>query len=130
MPGKHDDTLFKLATRIQARAMQRVGELLKEIKPAKNQHDAAERARAGGRHSRSEAAANAGLSKHQRRTALRVARIPPDRGTAPAPVKPCGLVGSAALQSNCDAINPLPERCRSALFSPLGLNSGDPRLSG
>jgi hypothetical protein len=38
MPGKHDDTLFKLATRIQARAMQRVGELLKEIKPAKNQH--------------------------------------------------------------------------------------------
>jgi hypothetical protein len=31
----HDDTLLKLATRIQARAMQRVGELLKEIKPNK-----------------------------------------------------------------------------------------------
>jgi hypothetical protein len=61
----HVDTLLKLATRIQARAMQRVGELLKEIKPPT-------------RFTRMQAAHEAGLSERQKNTALRVASIPPE----------------------------------------------------
>jgi hypothetical protein len=54
----------------------RSGELLKEIDAAKNQHDAAEPACAGAR-TRTQTAAEAGLSHHQRNTALRLASIPP-----------------------------------------------------
>jgi len=54
-----DESLFKLATRIQARAIRRCGELLKEFEPAKNQHDAS----TGGGTSRKQAAEEAGLSK-------------------------------------------------------------------
>jgi hypothetical protein len=72
----HDDTLLKLATRIQARAMQRVGELLKEIKPARGQRNDLELG-AGARPNltRTQAATEAGLSGHQRKTALRVASM-------------------------------------------------------
>jgi hypothetical protein len=72
----HDDTLLKLAMRIQARAMQRVGELLKEIKPARGQRNDLELG-AGARPNltRTQAATEAGLSGHQRKTALRVASM-------------------------------------------------------
>lgn len=71
-----DETLRKTADRIQARAIRRCGELLREIKPARganqNIRDAADpkvRTREG-------AAADAGLSERQRKTALRVAAVP------------------------------------------------------
>jgi hypothetical protein len=75
----HDDTLLKLATRIQGRAMQRVGELLKEIKPSKGGRPRNGETSAGAHTSltRTQAATEAGLSDHQRKTALRVASIPP-----------------------------------------------------
>ena len=73
-----DDTLFKLAKRIQARAVRRCGELLKQIDPAKNQHDAANRADKG-ELTRTEAAEQAGLSLHQHRTAVRVANVPAEQ---------------------------------------------------
>jgi len=70
-----DDSLRKMADRIQARAIRRAGELLKQIEPAKNQHDA--NARAGAQPStREQAATEAGLSPHQRKQALRVANVP------------------------------------------------------
>lgn len=69
-----DDSLRKMADRIQARAIRRCGELLKLVEPAKNQHDA--NARVGTDPSRSAAATSAGLSERQRKTALRVANIP------------------------------------------------------
>lgn len=73
-----DESLLKMATRIQARAIRRCGELLKQIEPAKNQHDAS--ARVGTVPStRTQAATNAGLSERQRKTALRVANIPEER---------------------------------------------------
>lgn len=72
-----DDQLEKMAARIRARATRRAGELLKQIEPAKNQHDAT--ARAGdGPSSRSEAARNAGLSARQQKQAQRLASIPAD----------------------------------------------------
>jgi hypothetical protein len=74
----NDEALMAHCQRIQARAIRRAGEVLDEIEPAANQHDA--RARDGaGPSSRSEAATAAGLSPHQRRTALRVAAVPPDQ---------------------------------------------------
>jgi hypothetical protein len=64
-----------MADRIQARAIRRCGELLKEIEPAKNQHDA--NARVGSvPSSRTQAATDAGMSERQRKTALRVANVP------------------------------------------------------
>jgi hypothetical protein len=67
-----DESLFKAAVRIQARAIRRCGELLKEFEPAKNQHDA----QAAGGPSRTKAAQEAGLSKRQEKTAVRVANVP------------------------------------------------------
>jgi len=68
----NDDELVHMATRIQLRAVRRCGELLRSIAPATNQHDA----RAGDHPSRTQAATDAGLSVHQRKTALRVAAVP------------------------------------------------------
>jgi hypothetical protein len=68
-----DDTLLKLATRIQAR----VGELLKEIEPSKGGRPAKETYRGAPISSRSQAARDAGLSTDQKNAALRVASIPP-----------------------------------------------------
>jgi hypothetical protein len=67
-----DESLFKAAARIQARAIRRCGELLKEFEPAKNQHDAS----TGDHTGRRQAAKEAGLSKHQKDTAIRIASVP------------------------------------------------------
>jgi hypothetical protein len=75
----NDDSLLTLAKRIQGRAVRRAGELLRQIKPAKNQHDAETRAQEGTLpRTRTEAATDAGLSEHQRKTALRVAAVSAD----------------------------------------------------
>jgi len=72
-----DETLHNFAKRIRARAIRRAGELLKQIEPAKNQHDA--RAKDGGVPStRTQAATDAGMSERQRKEALRVANVPAD----------------------------------------------------
>lgn len=62
-----------MADRIQARAIRRCGELLREIKPATGAH-----LKRGGDSplSRKIAAKNAGLSDAQRKQALRVANVP------------------------------------------------------
>ena len=54
----------------------RCGELLKEIAPALNQHDAEDRARVGTHPSRKQAAKEAGLSDNQQKTVIRVANVP------------------------------------------------------
>lgn len=72
-----DDQLRKLADRIQARAIRRCGVLLKQV-PVNhdrgNQHR--QRTVADTRPTRTSAAANAGLSKRQKDTALQVASVP------------------------------------------------------
>lgn len=73
-----DDSLMKMATRIRDRAIRRSGELLKQIEPAKNQHDASARV-GSGPSSRSAAGADAGMSPRQVKTAMRVANVPADQ---------------------------------------------------
>ena len=70
-----DESLRKMADRIQARAIRRCGELLKQIEPA---HGANQNIRDGAvpNVSRKQAATAAGLSERQRKTALRVASVP------------------------------------------------------
>lgn len=72
-----DDTLRKMADRIQARAIRRCGELLKQIprgdEATRFGHDGRDTPAAT---NRSEAASQAGLSERQKVTALRVASIP------------------------------------------------------
>lgn len=68
-----DNSLRKMADRIQARAIRRCGELLRQIRPATGAH----LKKAGDCPlSRKEAAQEAGLSEHQRKTALRLANVP------------------------------------------------------
>ena len=73
-----DDSLRKMADRIQARAIRRCGELLRQIEPSKGGYaplfDA--NTAAGTSITRSQAAEDAGLSKRQKNTALRVANVP------------------------------------------------------
>lgn len=71
-----DESLRKMADRIQARAIRRCGELLKLIEPGQGARDGK---RHEGTHTpltRTEAAREAGLSEWQKVTALRVATIP------------------------------------------------------
>ena len=72
-----DDQLRKMAERIQARAIRRCGELLKQIEPA-SQAQLKQNRRDGPVPSvtRTEAAKEAGLSERQQKTALRVATVP------------------------------------------------------
>jgi hypothetical protein len=65
-----DDSLAVMARRIQARALRRGGELLKQVYPANGA-----RTDLGPVPTRSDAAEAAGLSERQRKTALRVASI-------------------------------------------------------
>jgi len=63
--------------RIQARAIRRAGELLKQIEPGKGgQPYQSGSTRSGDHPSRKQAATDAGLSDHQRKQALRVANVP------------------------------------------------------
>lgn len=68
---RDDKTMHNLALRIQLRAERRCGELLRQIEPASGA-----RTDLGRAPTRGEAAREAGLSVHQRKTALRVAAIP------------------------------------------------------
>ena len=72
-----DDTLFKFATRIKARALDRVGELLRQIPPA-SQSNLKQNRQEGDLPSvtRTQVAEDAGLSEHQRKTALQVNNVP------------------------------------------------------
>jgi hypothetical protein len=66
-----DDTLRKLADRIQARAVSRMGELLKEFNNERARTDLNE-----GALTQKKAADAAGISDHQRVQAVRVANVP------------------------------------------------------
>jgi hypothetical protein len=70
-----DDSLRVMAVRIQARAERRCGELLKLV-PRADKSTRYGQAGALPPVTRTQAASNAGLSEHQRKTALRLAAIP------------------------------------------------------
>lgn len=72
-----DDTLRQLADRIQARAIKRCGQLLREYPSHTGAHLPNRTAPTS--LSRTEAAEQAGLSERQRKTALRVANVPDDQ---------------------------------------------------
>ena len=73
----NDDQLMKMATRIRDRAIRRAGELLKQVDGR-----GGDRSKSEGTHTfamtQSEAAREAGLSKHQQVQAVRVANVPAD----------------------------------------------------
>jgi hypothetical protein len=72
----NDDSLLTLAKRIQGRAVRRAGELLKQVPPAQGARtDLPLRGGVPTKLTREHAAAEAGLSRDQRVTALRVASV-------------------------------------------------------
>lgn len=73
-----DDTLRKLADRIQARAVRRLGELLKQYDAQGQRTDQLSEG-AHTKLSQKDAAEQAGISKHQQVQAVRVANVPQDQ---------------------------------------------------
>lgn len=71
-----DDTLRKMAERIQARAIRRCGELYKQIEPGKTGPKTELQDATVLQLTRTQAAREAGLSERQTKTALRVSNIP------------------------------------------------------
>jgi hypothetical protein len=72
----NDTALREMADRIQARAIRRAGELLLQIPAGQGARDGKRQEGTLPPLSRTTAAPEAGLSEHQRRTALRVANVP------------------------------------------------------
>jgi hypothetical protein len=68
-----------MADRIQAGAIRRCGELLREMQPQPGARTDKPREGAHPRFTRTEAARDAGMSDHQRKQALRVAAVPQPR---------------------------------------------------
>lgn len=71
-----DDSMRRMADRIQARAIRRCGELLREIAPSKGGRPTEKLVGAPTPVSRTQAAKHAGLSRNQKVQALRVANVP------------------------------------------------------
>ena len=101
-----DESLFKYAQQIRARATRQVGKLLEKVKPAKNRHFT----RTPEGTSRKQAATAAGLSKKQKDTALRVAKVPEseferlvDNADTTATVKELAGRGTVRVISDDDA---------------------------
>jgi hypothetical protein len=76
-----DETLFRLAKRIQGRAVRRAGELLKEYdgRQGQNLPSAKNEGALTFSPTQREAAEQAGLSRHQQVTAVRVANVPAEQ---------------------------------------------------
>ncbi|MFO1351884.1 MAG: hypothetical protein U1F68_14920 [Gammaproteobacteria bacterium] len=114
-----DDSLRKMADRIQARAIRRCGELLRQVEPNKGGDPSLFVAQDGTvpRVTRTNAATKAGLSERQRKTALRVANIAP-------------LEFEAAVESDAPpTVTQLAERGKQARPAPLhSLDGIDPFL--
>lgn len=77
-----NEQMVKDCLRIQARAIERCGELLKQIEPAKPGPKPELRDGAVPQLGREQAARDAGLSERQRKTALRIASIPKEKRDA------------------------------------------------
>lgn len=71
-----DETMMKLAKRIQVRAYRRMGELLKQFDAKGKRTDIEPSTLYDTRLSQKEVATNAGLSKRQKDTAVRISNIP------------------------------------------------------
>lgn len=75
----NDETMYKLAKRIQARAYRRAGELLKQFDASGKRTDIEPTEVNDGRLSQRQVAEDAGLSEHQQLTAVRLANVPKDK---------------------------------------------------
>jgi hypothetical protein len=71
-----DEELMKMAIRIRDRAVRRAGELLKQIEPQPGKRT--DKEPSGDDPTRSQIASDAGMSRDQMHTALRVANVPAD----------------------------------------------------
>lgn len=114
-----DQTLHSYAKRIQARAIRRAGELLKQIEPAQGSHWESKRDGAVPSISRSQAADDAGMSERQRKTALRVASVPEDEFNAAVDSDEPPTVTKLAEQGR-QRVNQPPRREFNAATDSLG----------
>lgn len=106
-----DDTLHKLARRIQARAVRRAGELLRTFQnPHKGLNTSSNGSVTTGPRSQREAAEEAGMSLRQERTAVRVSRVPDDDFEAAVESEDPPTVTALAENGKRPAPTPEPEK--------------------
>jgi hypothetical protein len=116
-----DDTLRKLADRIQARAVRRCGELLKQF-DARPQNAAKQSGDVPALISRAEAGADAGMSTHQIKTAVRVANVPAEQfehaveSDKPPTVTTLAEMGKQSRPVADDAASTAPEGFKQATY--------------
>jgi hypothetical protein len=128
-----DDSLRVMALRIQARAERRCGELLKQIEPARGANQNIQEG-AHPKVTRSSAAQEAGLSEHQRKTALRIASIPQEdfnnrvEGPSPPTITALAAAGtvSTATGRKGDGTPSAAEACRALLGFAEFCSATDP----
>jgi hypothetical protein len=118
-----DEQLRKMADRIQARAIRRCGELLQQIQAASGRRTDLEPS--PGAPTRSEAAREAGLTRHQHHTAIRVARVPDPEfeeaveGDDPATVTELAERGTVARDDHLNGCDPDDFRAATAMLGLL-----------
>lgn len=129
-----DHTLRKMADRIQARAIRRCGELLREIKPSKGGRPPEKLGGTPPLVSRAQAAKDAGLSSDQRKQALRVANVPSeDFEAAIESNAPPTITALAEREGERDASLPCRDRGGSDRLCHLAQSASpphDPRATG
>ncbi len=117
-----DDTLRKMADRIQARAVRRCGELLKQYDARQGQNLPNAKNDGTDSFSRRDIAAQAGMSERQQVTAVRVANVPEDRfenavdGDAPPTVTALAAIGTKKRPDVSPAVEAIMTKVRPAGF--------------
>jgi hypothetical protein len=127
-----DDSLRKMADRIQARAIRRCGELLKQFDGRGRPEENKEGTRPN--YSQAHAARDAGLSAHQQKTAVRVANVPAEQfekavdSDAPPTVTALAEMGKqsrpAPAAPSSPASEPLPPPAATAPAPPVTAPAG------
>ncbi|HXE02578.1 MAG TPA: hypothetical protein VN623_11585 [Hyphomicrobium sp.] len=132
-----DESLRKTADRIQARAVRRCGELLKQIPPARgaNQNIKDADGPKDKKQTRKDAAAGAGLSERQKKTALRVASVPGDvfesavDSDSPPTVTALAEIGKSAQKSGDSAAREIAKAAEAVGKKATALHSACVRLA-
>lgn len=117
----NDETMYKLAKRIQARAYRRAGELLKQFDARGNYSEESKSAFKGTFTSQSEIAKQSGFSKKQQVTAVRLANVPEDKFEAQVESDNPPTITTLAEQGKKSILySPKPEGFKEAIYMKGG----------
>lgn len=117
----NDETMYKLAKRIQARAYRRAGELLKQFDASGKRTDIEPKEAAHLRLTRTDVAKRNGMSEHERKTAVRLSNVPEDKFEAQVESDNPPTITALAEQGKKSILySPKPEGFKEAIYMKGG----------